>query len=89
MPGLPPTLSRNSVKLKMSGILKSAISKETFVPDNSIYCFKRWLLDTQMTREERVIVERQTKDILAEVERRLRWVRESLDSEVFKRNGDE
>lgn len=86
---MPSLLSINeaAVRRRVSGLLKDAITRTSYIPANATQDFKLWLSRMDMTKAEREAVERTIKEILSEQERRIRWIRMELDQEVFHKFG--
>jgi hypothetical protein len=81
-------LTEHSVRLRLNAIIRNGLTdNQEFIPRNAIRNMALWLLSLQLTETEKAIASKLTKDILMEYERRLRWVGQELESEVFKRYG--
>jgi len=82
------SLTHHAIRLRMWRMLKAIIGEEPqFVPDSVVAGFREWVWLSGFTKDERILVEKISSEMLLEVERRLRLVRQNLHTEVF-RKGD-
>ena len=81
------SLTRHAIRMRMGRILKAVTGEPQFVASSVVTGFREWVWLSGLTRDERVIVEKISTDMLTEAERRIRLVKQTLHSEVF-RKGD-
>jgi len=84
---MEPSVTGKAIRQHMGRIFEAITKSNQFVPASAVTGFKEWVCLSGMTSDEKRIVARASHDILAEIERRSRLVRQQLDSEVF-RNGE-
>jgi hypothetical protein len=81
------SLNERAVRSQMKYLFKAFLSENTFMVGTATHSLKKWLLEPGRTAVERQATWSATKNILMEMERRIRWIRDELDKEVFKRTG--
>lgn len=81
-------LSERGIRLKLNNIFRSSIlDSKPFIPKNAANRLVYWLLSLRLTRAEKEVASKMTKEIIMEYERRLRLLGEEIEQEAFKRYG--
>lgn len=83
----PPSFTEKSIRKHMHSILAALTKPGDFTVRKGAQNFKRWVNCSDMTMQEKKIVGAIFHEILVEVERRARVIRQELDDQVFRRNG--
>lgn len=81
-------LNDKVLRMRINKMLERSLgTSEQFIPVNVTAELRRWFFSLKMTEPEIKIAAHMTKEILAEYSRRLRWVEQQLEQDVFKRFG--
>lgn len=72
-----------AIRARVKAMVHRSLLITDFTYEGAVRYFRTWMLKLGLTREERRIVAKQVEQIFLDMERRLRVMRQQVQSEVF------